>query len=130
MDAAIDAILEIFAWVGLGAGLLLAIVALILVIVDGTWLPVRAVVEETDEGPVVRWFGEERVHEASLTQQQAVALAGKKEADVFARRGGSPRVRLTRGAPVVRSVILLAAGLIAVGVVALVTSWILLFARG
>jgi len=49
MDAAVDAVVEIFTWVGLGAGALLAGIALIAYLVDGTWVPVRAVVETTEE---------------------------------------------------------------------------------
>ncbi len=41
MDHVIDAVIEIFSWVGLGAGVLLGVVALILYLADGTWLPVR-----------------------------------------------------------------------------------------
>ena len=51
-------------------------------------------------------------------------------ADIFYRRGIGGRMRLTQGSPAVRAVALLAAGLIGLGVVALILSWILLFARG
>ena len=39
-------------------------------------------------------------------------------------------MRLTHGSPAVRAVALLAAGLIGLGVVAMIVSWILLFTRG
>ena len=57
MDHAIDAVIEIFTWVGLGAGILLAIVTVILKLADGTWLPARAIVEHSDDRsarPLVR----------------------------------------------------------------------------
>ena len=54
MDDALDALVEVFSWVGLGLGALLAGVALVMYLFDGTWLPVRAVVEDTEHGRLVR----------------------------------------------------------------------------
>ena len=131
MDHAIDAVIEIFSWVGIGAGILLGLVALILKLADGTWLPVKAFVEHGEAGSLVRWFDADGgVNAARLTPEQAQALAGKEKADVFYRRGTPNRMRLTHGSPAVRSVWLLAAGLLALGVVALVLSTVLLFVRG
>ena len=131
MDEAFDAVIEIFSWVGFGLGALLAGVALVIYLFDGTWLPVRAVVEESEHGRLVRWFDEDgRVNEAFLSHDQERALAGKDMADVFYRRGALGRMRLTQASPLVRAVALLAAGLIGLGVVALILSWVILFARG
>lgn len=131
MDHAIDAVIEIFTWVGIGAGLLLGLLALILKLADGTWLPARAVVERSGERSLVRWFDEDGgVNEALLNHEQEHAIAGRDMADVFYRRGRRDRMRLTHGSPAVRAVALLAAGLLGLGVVALVISWVLLFARG
>ena len=131
MDAAIDAIVEIFSWVGLGLGALLAGVALVLYLVDGTWLPARAVVEVDEHGRLVRWFDEEgQVNQAYLSHEGEHTVGGKDMADIFYRRGARNRMRMTQGSPLVRAVSLLALGLIGVGVVALVLSWVLLFARG
>jgi len=88
MDDAFDAVVEIFSWVGIGLGALLAGVALVIYLFDGTWLPVRAVVEESEHGRLVRWFDEDgQVNEAHLSHDQAHALAGKDMADIFYRRG-------------------------------------------
>ena len=131
MDHAIDAVIEIFTWVGLGAGILLGLVALILKLADGTWLQTRAIVEHGETGSLVRWFDADGgVNAAALNHEQTHALAGKEMADIFYRRGRQNRMRLTHGSPAVRAVWLLAAGLLALGVIALVTSWVLLFARG
>ncbi len=68
MSNALDAVIEIFTWVGLGGGLLLAFVAVFLLLADGTWLPTRAVVEHVDGGRVVRWFDADGgVNEAPLS---------------------------------------------------------------
>ena len=131
MDNALDAVLEIFSWVGLGLGALLAGFALVLYLFDGTWLPARAVIEDSESGRLVRWFDEDgEVNEANLSHEQQQALVGKEMADIFYRRGRQNRMRLTHGSPAVRAVWLLAAGLLALGFIALVTSWVLLFARG
>ena len=131
MDAAVDAVIEIFTWVGLGAGALLAGIALIAYLVDGTWVPVRAVVETTEHGKVVRWFDEEGgVNEASLNHEQIAVVGDAGMYDIFARRGWNNRMRLTQRSPLVRALALLAAGLLGLGVIALVVSSVLLFVRG
>lgn len=137
MNSVIDALLEIFAWAGLGLGALTAGVALVLFLLDGTWLPVRAVVEQVDDPDhtsvrrVVRWFDEAGgVNEAPLSQEDHRRLGAKDMADIYYRRGWTNRMRLTPGSPAVRGATLLAVGFAAVGVVALVISWVVLFARG
>jgi hypothetical protein len=129
MDNTVDAVVEVFAWVGLGVGALVAGVALVLYLFDGTWHPKRVVIDDGDGGGrVARWFDDAGgVGQAYLTHDQAHALAGRDEADVFVKRD---QLRLTRGSPVVRATSRIALGLLALGLVALVTSWVLLFVRG
>ncbi|MBW9120913.1 hypothetical protein JNB63_12500 [Microbacterium trichothecenolyticum] len=131
MSQAIDALAEIFSWIGFGVGALLAGVALIMYLFDGTWLPVRAVVENGPDGRLVRWFDEEGgVGEAHLTHEQDHHIGDADMADIFVRRGSRNRMRLTQGSPAVRAVARLAIGMLALGVVALVTSLVMLFVRG
>lgn len=137
MNPVIDALLEIFAWAGLGLGALAAGAALVLFLLDGTWLPVRAVVEQVEgplDGPrrrVVRWFDEGGgVNEAPLSEEDHERLGAKDMADIYYRRGWTNRMRLTPGSPAVRGAALLAAGFAALGILSLVISWIVLFARG
>ena len=131
MSQAIDALAEIFSWVGFGIGALLAGIALIMYLFDGTWVPVRAVVESSANGRLVRWFDEDSgVGEAHLTHEQEHHIGDADMADIFVRRGSLNRMRLTQGSPAVRAVALLAGGMLALGVVALVTSLVMLFARG
>ena len=131
MNTALDAVIEIFSWVGFGCGVLLVIVSLVMRLADGTWLPARAVIEDSETGRFVRWFDEDgEVNEAPLTHEQDQTLAGKAMADIFYRRGWRGRMRLTHGSPAVRAFGLLGLGLIGLGVVTLVLQWILLFARG
>jgi hypothetical protein len=131
MEHAIDAVIEIFTWVGLGAGFLLGLLALILRLTDGTWLPTRAVVDRTDERTIVRWFDADGgVNAAYLDHEQERVVGDHDMTDIFYRRGRLNRMRLTHGSPAIRAVALLAAGLVALGLVALITSWVLLFVRG
>ncbi|KTR91571.1 leucyl-tRNA synthetase [Microbacterium testaceum] len=131
MSNALDAVIEIFTWVGLGGGALLAIVAVVLLLADGTWLPVRAVVEEVDGGRVVRWFDDQGgVNEAPLSVHDDAKVGAADMADIFYRRGSAHRMRLTRSSPVVRFVSLLSAGILGLGLVAFVLSIVVLFARG
>jgi len=131
VSQAIDALAEIFSWIGFGVGALLAGVALIMYLFDGTWLPVRAVVESGPNGRLVRWFDEDGgVGEAHLTHEQDHHIGDADMADIFVRRGSRNRMRLTQGSPAVRAVARLAIGMLALGVVALVTSLVMLFMRG
>ena len=131
MHETIDALVEIFSWVGFGVGALLAALALLLRLLDGTWLPARAVVETESHGRVVRWFDDDGgVGEALLTHEQEHAIGDKQMADIFYRRGHRNRMRLTRGSAAVRAVGLLAVGLLALGVIAMTLSLILIFVRG
>jgi len=131
VPAVIDALAEIFSWIGFGVGALLAGVALIMYLLDGTGVPVRAVVESSPHGRLVRWFDEDGgVGEAHLTHEQEHHIGDADMADIFVRRGSRNRMRLTQGSPAVRAVALLAAGMLTLGVVALVTSLVALFMRG
>jgi hypothetical protein len=131
VSQAIDALAEIFSWIGFGVGALLAGIALIMYLFDGTWLPVRAVVESGPNGRLVRWFDEDGgVGEAHLTHEQDHHIGDADMADIFVRRGSRNRMRLTQGSPAVRAVARLAIGMLALGVVALVTSLVMLFVRG
>lgn len=131
MDTALDILLEVFSWLGLGAGVLLAAVAVILWAVDGTWLPADAIVDHEDDGTVVRWFdadGDANSAHASPAEAQHLAVADRTP--IWYRHGWRGRMRLTRRAAGFRAVVWAAASMLALGVLALTASWILLFARG
>lgn len=132
MSDTIDAIAEIFTWIGFGLGAVLAVVALILRLADGTWVRTQGVVDDGPHGRLVRWFDDHAggVGTAYLSHDQERRIGDAATADIYVRPGRHDRVRLTPGSPAVRAVGLLAAGLLALGVVALVTSLVLLFVRG
>ena len=78
MHGAVDTVAEIFAWLGFGVGTLVAGLALILYLVDGTWRPVRIVIDDAPEGRVARWFGDDGVGQAVLTAEQEQARKGEE----------------------------------------------------
>ncbi|MCK6067480.1 MULTISPECIES: hypothetical protein [Microbacterium] len=130
MTNAIEAIVEILSWIGLGMGALVALLALVVHLVDGTWVPVRAFVEHEGDEIVLRWFDEEdAVNSAPISAAQWRELGGRDTAEVFARRGSRNRVRAARHSGAVRGLLLLAAVLLAVGAVCLIISGVMLFVR-
>jgi hypothetical protein len=125
VGGAIGAITEILTWVGIGAAVLFGGAALIVRLSDGTWAPIRGVVI----GDVVRWFGDDGVHEAPLTPELRAAARGD-ELELFHRVGSRDDVRLHARSPVPRLLggVALACG--AVGVVALVVQIGVMVAAG
>ncbi len=120
--------LEIYTWIGLGAALLLGIMALIVWVADGSWVPVRAVVTTTPAGAVVRWFDESGIlGEAPLPPG---ATVHDEEVEVWARLGRHDTVRVSRTSPLVRSLARLTVGFAALALVGLVVSVVLLFLEG
>lgn len=129
MDS-LDAVIEIFTWLGLGGALLMGIVAVVLWVSDGTWLPAQALIDHDDTGTYVRWFDADGDANSVLAHDaDAAHLAGVDRADIWYRYGWRDRMRFTRRPPGLHAVIWAAGALLALGVVALATSWVLLFVR-
>jgi hypothetical protein len=126
----LDAVIEIFTWLGFGGAVLLGIVAVAFWVADGTWLPVEALVDHEDDGTFVRWYDADGDANSVLAgEADAAELAGRDRAHVWYRYGWRDRMRLTRRPPALHAVMWAALGLLGLGVVALVTSWVLLFVR-
>lgn len=124
----LDAVIEIFTWIGFGGAFTLGLVAVILWVGDGSWLPADALVDHEDDGTYVRWFDADGdANNALLGDADAAALAGEDRARIWYRYGWQGRMRLTRRPPGLLGVLWAAAGLLALGVAALVTSWVLIF---
>lgn len=131
MPHALEAVTEIFTWAGLGLGILFAGLALVAFVADGTWVPVRAVIERVEGRTLVRWFDDEGgVNEAVLSEAQEHEIGLKEMADIYARHGWANRMRLHRRSPIVRGLVLLAGVLLGVGILALAVSIIGLFLGG
>lgn len=131
MTTALDAVLEVFTWIGFGGAVALAIALVVLWASDGTWLPAEAVVDHDDDGTWVRWFDDEgEANSARVDDHTAGALAGADRADIWFRHGWHGRMRLTRKPPMHRLLLGLTWGALALGTVSVVVSTIVLFARG
>ena len=117
---------DVFQWVGFAGAGVFGLLALALLLVDGTWLPARGVVEPVDGGHVVRWMDDDGgVNEASLSAHELARIGDHDLVDLFYRRGWRNRMRLTHGSPVVRLAAWLALGLAVLGVLALAGSLVL-----
>jgi hypothetical protein len=122
---------DVFTWAGLGAAAVFGLVALIVKLADGTWLPVRAVVEHVADGTVVRWIDADGgVNEAAVAAHDLQRVGSHDMTDIFYRRGWRNRMRFTARAPIVHIAARVAIGFAALGVVALVGGWVLLAVRG
>jgi hypothetical protein len=128
MDHAIDALIEIFTWVGFGAFLLLAIAVVVAWAADGTWLPAEAIIDRDGGDPssagstqtatptVRRCPGRRRGHRR---RGRGVHLVPPRLAG---------RMRLQRRPAGLRALTWSAAGMLALGVVSLVAGWVLFVA--
>lgn len=131
VTSTIDAVLEILSWAGFGGAAVFGIAFLALWAMDGTWLAAEALVDHEADGTWVRWFDDEgEANSARVDEHAATLLAGRDRADIWYRRGWRGRMRLTRRPPAHHLLVGLSSGFLAVGVVSLVASWIVLFARG
>ncbi len=128
---ALDAVIEIFTWLVFGAALVLGAVAIGLWVADGTWLPADAMVDHEEAGTYVRWFDSDGDANSALAgPADAAALSGVDRAPIWYRYGWRERMRLAPRPPGLRAVTWAALGMLALGILALVTSWVLLFAAG
>ncbi|WP_405372407.1 MULTISPECIES: hypothetical protein [unclassified Microbacterium] len=129
MANALDAILEIFSWVGFGAAFAFAIAAVIVWAADGSWLAAEAYLD--DDGTTARWIDADgEVNSARLSDHDVAAFEGKDRADIFYRHGWRDRMRMTARPGVLRLLWGLAAGGFVLGVVTVVWSVVALFTRG
>ncbi|MFT4230632.1 MAG: hypothetical protein QM602_10100 [Microbacterium sp.] len=122
---------DVFSWAGFVGAAVFGILALVLRLADGTWLPARAVVESVEGGRVVRWIDADGgVNEAPLTGHDLERVGDREMADIHYRRGWSNRMRLVPGSPAVRVAVRLAIALAGLGAASFVGGWMLLALRG
>lgn len=125
MGDTVGLIAEIFTWIGAGLGVGLLLIALIARLADGDWVAVRAVVEQTDHGPVVRWFDDDgNVNEAPLGAADVRHIGSRDMADIHYRRGWRNRMRIEASSHAVRFLVRLGLLMLGVGLAAFVIGWI------
>ncbi|MBO3663769.1 hypothetical protein [Microbacterium stercoris] len=126
----VGAVAEILTWVGLGAAAVFGAGALVAKLADGTWVPIRAVLlDDVGQQGSLRWFGDDGVHTAPLTDELREAADGD-EVDAFHRVGSASDVRLHHRSPLPRLLggVALACG--GVGVLAVVVQVVAMVTTG
>lgn len=127
----LDALLQAFAVVGVGAAAALALLALVLRIVDGSWERTLAVVESVPDGEELRWIGRDgRAHAAAVTPHERRILAGADSAEIFTNVADPGRMRMRRTTAAVRFTLRFAGGMAILALVSTAASVVLLFVRG
>ncbi|RLK47452.1 hypothetical protein [Microbacterium telephonicum] len=130
MDHALDAVLEIFSWIGFAGAALFGVVWLIVWAADGSWAQAEAIVDRDGAEPVVRWFGADGAHVAPLTPSDAATLADADDATIWFRLGRPGLVRLERRPAVLRLLAWASVAFAVLGVLTVVGSVVVLFVRG
>jgi hypothetical protein len=128
MHHAVDVVLEVFTWVGLGGALALGVLWVALWAADGTWLRADAIVDREGDEPVARWFDADGdANSATLSGADAEAVGDADTVPIWYRLGWRGRMRLHRRPHGLRATGWAAVGLLALGILCLVASWVLLF---
>ncbi|MGB4779011.1 hypothetical protein [Microbacterium sp.] len=131
MDHTVDVLLEIFTWIGVGGFIVLAAAAVAVWAADGTWLCAEAIIDRDGETPVARWFDADGdANSASLSPEDVRALGDAETMTLWYRHGWRGRIRMARRPPALRALAWSAAGMLALGILSLVTGWVLYFLRG
>ncbi len=127
----LDALLQTFAIVGVAAAAALALLALVLRIVDGSWERTLAVVEPVPGGEELRWIGRDGIaHAATVTPHERGILAGADSAEIFTNIAEPGRMRMRRTTTAMRFTLRFAGGMAILALVSTAASIVLLFARG
>lgn len=61
---------EVLSWIGLGIGLPLLLVAMLVRVVEGPWLPIEIAVVERDGALLARWFAGDHFRERRLRRSE------------------------------------------------------------
>lgn len=109
----VSVIAEVIGWIALAGGLGCLLLALLIRMADGRWLRTDAVVVDTEEGSVVRWFAEGAFHSRHLSVDERTHVRRPDEEPAYYKQREPDRLRLHEP-PVGRRVVRL------VGVVLLV----------
>jgi hypothetical protein len=109
----VSVIAEVIGWIALAGGLGCLLLALLIRMADGRWLRTDAVVVDTEEGSVVRWFAEGAFHSRHLSVDERAHVRRPDEEPAYYKQREPDRLRLHEP-PVGRRVVRL------VGVVLLV----------
>ena len=119
MDASevVSVVAEVIGWIAIAGGLGCLLLALLIRLADGRWLPTEAVVIDQEHGSTVRWFAEGAFHQRRLSVEEREHVRRPEEEPAFFKEREPDRLRLHEPPPgrrIIRNV-----GLILVGIAAL-----------
>ena len=115
----VSVVAEVITWIAFGLGFACLLIAVILRIVDGTWLPTDAVVVDGESGhSTVRWFAGGEFQQRHLSPEERAHVTVPDEQPMFYRRRSPDRVRFERVRPIRRMFATLTLVLLGIGVVA------------
>jgi len=119
----VSMVAEVITWIAFGLGGACLVVAVMLRLVDGTWLPTDAVVVDNESGAsTVRWFAEGEFHQRHLSPEERAHVTAPDEQPAFYRRHTPERLRLERIRPIRRVFATLTLVLLGIGAIATIVS--------
>lgn len=129
MDASevVSVVAEVIGWIALGGGLVCLLLALLIRLADGRWLPTEAVVIDQEHGATIRWFAEGAFHQRRLSDEERVHVRHPEEEPAYFKEREPDRLRLHESPPgrrIIRNVGLI---LIGIAVVAGIVGVVLMF---
>ncbi len=129
MDASevVSVVAEVIGWIALGGGLVCLLLALLIRLADGRWLPTEAVVIDQEHGATIRWFAEGAFHQRRLSDEERAHVRHPEEEPAYFKEREPDRLRLHESPPgrrIIRNVGLI---LIGIAVVAGIVDLVLMF---
>ena len=129
MDASevVSVVAEVIGWIALGGGLVCLLLALLIRLADGRWLPTEAVVIDQEHGATIRWFAEGAFHQRRLSDEERAHVRHPEEEPAYFKEREPDRLRLHESPPgrrIIRNVGLI---LIGIAVIAGVVGLVLMF---
>ncbi|WP_448808386.1 hypothetical protein [Agromyces bauzanensis] len=96
MDAAevVSIVAEVIGWIAFGGSLACLLLAMVIRMGDGRWLPTDAVVVDQEHGSTVRWFAEGEFHQRRLSAEERAHVVDPEEERAFYREREPDRLRL------------------------------------
>ncbi|WP_448002585.1 hypothetical protein [Agromyces bauzanensis] len=96
MDSAelVATVAEVIGWIALSGSLGCLLLALIIRLADGRWLPTDAVVVDQEHGSTVRWFAEGAFHQRRLSDDERAHVVDAEEERAYYKEREPDRLRL------------------------------------
>lgn len=128
----LGAVTDVFSWLGALATGFFALMVVVIVMQQKSWVQVHAMLDVEDNATVARWFDDAAgsAGAAILTPAQAHELAGADRADVWVKPGQSGAIRLQAASPARHPATMALVASAALLVVSLVTSITMMIIEG